>query len=205
MDSKILARLASLNLPTEAFQQVLSIIAEMQAADDLRRQKQRERKARSRDKDVTVTGQERDGHTKEKSPTPPKENTSSEFPRGNSSAASAAPVYTDSKHELWGEGVPILVSLGLPERSARSNIGRWLKEAKEDAQAVLGAIQRARDHRVIDPIPWITRAISSKGQANVAEDRSLVAAARRAAQRFGGDAGVGDGSGEPILRVISES
>lgn len=73
----------------------------------------------------------------------------------------AAPIYTDSRHELWGEGVAILTALGVKDRPARSNIGRWLKDTRDDAAAVLGAIQRARDARVADPIPWITRAILS--------------------------------------------
>lgn len=71
------------------------------------------------------------------------------------------PVYTDSKHELWGEGVLILLALGVPEKSARSNIGRWLRDTREDPHRVLGAIQRARDARIIDPVPWITRAIQT--------------------------------------------
>jgi hypothetical protein len=74
---------------------------------------------------------------------------------------SEKPVYTDSKHELWGEGVPILVSLGLTDRAARSNIGRWLRDVSDDAQQVLGAIQRARDNRIMNPIPWITRALNT--------------------------------------------
>lgn len=81
---------------------------------------------------------------------------------GKPSAADAAPqhpVYTDSRHELWGEGVPILMQLGITEKSARSNIGRWLKDTADDAQAVLGAIQRARDNRAHDAIPWITNAL----------------------------------------------
>ena len=73
--------------------------------------------------------------------------------------AVAPPVYTDSKHELWGEGVPILQALGVS--NPRSIIGRWLKDTKDDAVTVLGAIQRARDVRVIDPVPWITRAIQT--------------------------------------------
>lgn len=78
----------------------------------------------------------------------------------NATAPAGAPVYTDSRHELWGEGVPILVSLGVAESSARGNIGRWLKTMRDDAQAVLGAIQRARDNRVHNPVPWITQALA---------------------------------------------
>ena len=61
IDARILMRLAALQLPTEAFQEVLSILAEIQGADDARRERQRHRKAKSRDKSVTVTGPERDG------------------------------------------------------------------------------------------------------------------------------------------------
>lgn len=80
------------------------------------------------------------------------------------SGAAAPPVYSDSRHELWGEGVAILSQLGVPEKSARSNIGRWLRSTKDDCLVVLGAIQRARDARVGDAIPWVTQAIS--GDAN---------------------------------------
>lgn len=107
-----------------------------------------------------------------------------------------APVYTDSRHELWGEGVPILVSLGVVEKQARKMIGSWLKSTKDDAQTVLGAIQRARDHRIHDPIPWITKALkvqheqtahqirtnSAAGPAQTGSD-AFVAAMARALQR----------------------
>jgi hypothetical protein len=113
-----------------------------------------------RDTDGTVAGQSRDKR---------EDTESTEYTEGSSELRSAppsasAPVYTDSRHELWGEGVPILISLGVADRSARSNIGRWLKTMRDDAQAVLGAIQRARDNRVHNPIPWITQALA--GPAN---------------------------------------
>lgn len=69
----------------------------------------------------------------------------------------ARPVYTDSLHELWGEGIPILCQLGMKNSAARSNVGRWLKV--HDAASVLSAIQRARDLRVIEPVAWISRAL----------------------------------------------
>jgi uncharacterized protein YdaU (DUF1376 family) len=71
----------------------------------------------------------------------------------------APPVYTDTKHEVWTEGVLILVSLGMKEAKARSMIGLWMKTTKDDAVSVLGAIQRARDNRVGGPVEWITRAL----------------------------------------------
>lgn len=81
----------------------------------------------------------------------------------NGSDAKASPIYTDSTHELWGEGIPILRNLGVSERDARSNVGRWLRDTKNDAQRVLGAIQRARDARAIEPIAWITRGLQTNG------------------------------------------
>ena len=80
------------------------------------------------------------------------------------SGAPAPPAYTDSRHQLWAEGVPMLVSLGVVESTGRKMVGTWLKSTRDDAQAVLGAIQRARDARANSPIPWITNAL--KGSAD---------------------------------------
>lgn len=77
-------------------------------------------------------------------------------------AAPQAPAYTDARHELWGEGKPMLMSLGVPERQCGQLIGRWLKTSGDDCAGVLDAIQRAREARPHDPIPWITRALPTK-------------------------------------------
>lgn len=213
---RTLQRIASLNLPTEAFQEVLKIIAEMQAADDDRRERQRQRKVKSREKTVTVTGKERDGAPSDSL----KEDTTSEA-KASSVAAAAAPsepVYTDSRHELWGEGTAILAQLGVPSKDSRPNIGRWLKAAKDDAQTVLGAIQRARDNRVHDPIPWITKALGSptNGQrshhakpslADTADD--LITRTRDLERKAGigcaaDDPFAGDGAGQTIDGTLAE-
>jgi hypothetical protein len=81
-------------------------------------------------------------------------------------------IYTDSRHELWGEAVPILGSLGIKEKQARQMIGKWLRDCRDDAHQVLSAIQRARDVRVIDPIPWITRALETNQGANHDNNRN---------------------------------
>jgi hypothetical protein len=80
-----------------------------------------------------------------------------------------APVYTDARHQLWAEGVPILVSLGEKEARSRQMIGLWLKQSSDDAACVLGAIQRARDNRIHGPIAWITRALNG-GNGNGKRD-----------------------------------
>lgn len=81
-----------------------------------------------------------------------------------SAAAAAVPVFTDSTHELWHEGTAILCQLGLPDKSARSNIGRWLRDSGGDATKVLGAIQRARDARTREPIPFVTGALKTNSK-----------------------------------------
>jgi hypothetical protein len=83
--------------------------------------------------------------------------------KGSEAKASGAlaPIYTDARHQLWAEGVPILVSLGEKEARSRQMVGLWLKQTSDDATRVLGAIQRARDQRVHGPVAWITRALNN--------------------------------------------
>lgn len=76
------------------------------------------------------------------------------------SEANASALYEDAKHQLWAEGVPILVSLGKKEVQSRKMIGLWLKQTSDNAPSVLDAIQRARDRRVREPIAWITQALN---------------------------------------------
>ena len=112
----------------------------------------------------------------------------------------------------------VLAQLGIAEKSARANIGRWLRDCGDDARAVLGAIERAREHRVIDPVPWITRALQPKGRHH-AEDRSVHAGIDRVLARLRefGPAGVtgteqpgadrtrpGGEPGESDVRLLSQ-
>lgn len=101
------------------------------------------------------------------------------------SGAEPVPVYTDARHELWAEGTATLVALGVGEKQARSLIGRWLKDTRDDPERVLGAIVRARDGRVVDPIPWITRAIATKPmETGYAGRRQHQSPIREAAERL---------------------
>ncbi len=90
---------------------------------------------------------------------PPPHSTPPTIPEDKSSAPTPSPIYTDSRHELWGEGIAILGQLGVAEKAARSNIGRWLRDTKDNVSGVLNAIQRARDTKPIDAIPWINMAL----------------------------------------------
>jgi uncharacterized protein YdaU (DUF1376 family) len=137
------------------------------------------------------------------------------------SGADAPPVYTDSRHELWGEGVPILMAFGQTQKAAGKLIGSWLKQTGDDVQQVLGAIQRARDHRPQEPIPWITRALKSPKvdnakRAHGAHDNFLAGMAAALSERpesrlyagkdsagAGPDAGPAEDDREPLLRLAA--
>lgn len=75
------------------------------------------------------------------------------------------PVYADIRHQLWSEGKLMLRAMGVSEANAGKHIGRWLKDTEDDCSAVLGAIQRARDHRPAgDVIAFITASIPTKSR-----------------------------------------
>lgn len=60
-----------------------------------------------------------------------------------------------------------MLAMGAKDREARTNIGRWLRDTGNDGAAVLGAIQRARDHGTRDPVPLVGRILKPlKGKGN---------------------------------------
>lgn len=87
-------------------------------------------------------------------------------------APPAEPAYTDARHELYGEGKPILLSLGVAEKQCGAMITRWLRDTGDDCGGVLDAIRRARDERVMDPIPWITRALPTRTRHDRTDNRN---------------------------------
>lgn len=95
------------------------------------------------------------------------------LPDGSLGGEPPPPAYADERHELWGEGVPVLVSFGIVERTARGMIGRWLKLCGDDAARLLGVIRRAQELRVVDPVPWVTMAIKNGGGTNGKATNSL--------------------------------
>ena len=62
---------------------------------------------------------------------------------------------------VWKEGASRLMALGLTERTAKSNLGRWLKANTPDA--VLEAVLAASRKGTLDPIPFVTAALK-KGE-----------------------------------------
>jgi hypothetical protein len=97
----------------------------------------------------------------------------------------AEPIYVDAKHRLYGEGGPILVAMGLDRDRARQMMGVWRKAVRDDCEQVLQAIIAARDHRVSDPVPWITAALKtrSEGHARKTNGQSIQAVAREQYER----------------------
>jgi uncharacterized protein YdaU (DUF1376 family) len=66
----------------------------------------------------------------------------------------------DPREAVWSEGVSSLKAItGKTDSAARSMIGKWLKDAKDDCTLVLGKIRTAKAERIGDPIPWITAAL----------------------------------------------
>lgn len=53
---------------------------------------------------------------------------------------------------------------GKPDGAARTMLGRWLRDAKDDARRVLRAIEDAEAEQTIDPVAWITRSLSQRAR-----------------------------------------
>jgi uncharacterized protein YdaU (DUF1376 family) len=106
------------------------------------------------------------------------------FPEANASGPkppekSPQPVYSDARHELWGEGKRMLAELGIPNSRAGPLIGQWVKEAGDDCPSVLDAIRRAREHKAVDPIAWIVRALPNRKSNESTSKGSISDAGRR--------------------------
>ena len=74
------------------------------------------------------------------------------------------PSLTD-KDWLWRDGLTWLSnSTGKPEQRARSQMGKWLRDAKEDAAMLRSVFEAAQAENVFEPIAWITAAIKTRVQ-----------------------------------------
>lgn len=149
-------------------------------------------------------------------PFPPKEEITPQMEDGggNSSSdanASAPPAYpTDPVERLWAEGLDLLARMECPPPKARPNIGRWMRDTRNDAGRVLDAIRRTAEHGTKDPIPMVGRLLNpiqreSKNATSLsAHTRSLadrIEASQRGEPMFpiGGDE-----SGGSSVRLLSD-
>jgi len=71
-----------------------------------------------------------------------------------SSAASGADFVDATSDAIWRRGVPFLTEQGVPEKNARSFIGKALRD--HGSQAVFEALADAKKVGTGDPIPYIT-------------------------------------------------
>lgn len=143
VDASILSELSSLGLTGEQHDKVLSILSRLLSAQECLREKARARTSRWRQRNVTVTlvsPQE-----KKSTPLPP-----------------VAKATAQSVNDLvWRECPQRLQDLGLSERAARSNLGRWLKQTKSP-EKVLAAVEAAERAGTKDPVPYIVEALKPK-------------------------------------------
>lgn len=58
---------------------------------------------------------------------------------------------------IWDRGVPFLVERGVPDKQARSCIGRWLRDF--GSSAVFDALKAAKQAGTKDPIPYVTQTL----------------------------------------------
>lgn len=61
---------------------------------------------------------------------------------------------------LWKDGLAILTSADVPERQARSLLGKWRKSAGD--AGLLTILAEAQQQAISDPIPWIEAAIRAR-------------------------------------------
>lgn len=147
LTSSTLRRLAALRLPSEAMEEVLSILADLQQEREARLSKDRARKRRGKSVEVPVE-------------IPPKEkNSNPPVPVAN--ATEGLTPHQLQSNLLWSAGLPMLEGMGCSNKEARSMVGRWLKAAPP-AQ-VLDAIYNAKSIGTKDPIPYITAALKPSG------------------------------------------
>ena len=158
IDPSFLSELSSLDLTAPQYQAVLSMLARLlttvteaqaEASTAYERGKRAEREHERR------TNRARNGHgIGTEDGFPPKEKSNPPFPPVAKATAQSMNDF------VWRECPSRLEAMGLQERAARSNLGRWLKSAK--AETVLAAIEAAEKAGTRDPVPYITEALKPK-------------------------------------------
>lgn len=100
----------------------------------------------------------------------------------------------DFREKLWTEGAAAIVRLtGKTEGSAKSLVGKWLRDAKDDCRLVLDKIDTAERERIGDPVSWISKAIQPRAPPPINRRRNFVDVAR---DRFNGSTDVSGNSGD---------
>lgn len=120
------------------------------SAERVRRHRQKNKQAAQGNDGKTLQGA---------TATPPETETETEGSVANATGADAPPLVTaiDVQRVIFGTGVALLTAAGIPDRNARSVLGRWRKEYGDSS--VLTALSRCQVERPEAPIEWITKAL----------------------------------------------
>jgi 5-methylcytosine-specific restriction endonuclease McrA len=79
-----------------------------------------------------------------------------------SGAAVASP--KELRSQIWQEGTAIVrVLTGKPDRSARTLLGRLLRDLHDDCAALLELLRQAELARPVDPEAWLSAAVCARG------------------------------------------
>lgn len=74
--------------------------------------------------------------------------------------ASRVVEFPDARTVLFSDGLQAISAMtGKPPQSCRGLLGRWLKQAGDDAAVVMATIRRATANRVAEPVAWIERSL----------------------------------------------
>jgi hypothetical protein len=80
-------------------------------------------------------------------------------------AAAAPPLRADVRTEVWRDGLDILRRLtGKADGTSRAFLGRLLKAAGDDCDAILQILHEAESLRPVDPEGWLTQAAKSRSR-----------------------------------------
>jgi hypothetical protein len=90
-----------------------------------------------------------------------------DLPASDDACVDNSPEPFKTPDEIFGDGVDYLVRHGVPDRGARSFLGRMRKELKDDLIAV-ELLTKAQQLEVSDPVAWLRKAARSR----IADGRS---------------------------------
>lgn len=102
--------------------------------------------------------------------TPPETEADTEGSDANASGAGAPlappppPQPFDVRAAIFGSAIPMLTTAGVPDRNARSLVGRWRKNHGDGA--VLDALSAAQLETPSDPAAWITATLERRNAPN---------------------------------------
>jgi hypothetical protein len=97
-------------------------------------------------------------------------------------------VNDDYEMKLWRTGRAILAELAnISDRKARSMIGKWLRDTRDNHRQVYELIVLARKKHIEDPIAWITAAIKANEKGGGKRDPMMAGLNAAYDEMFGAD------------------